>query len=296
MLMMTPRSLSNERREEQEAELAELARQRKIVAAQVEQLVALVEAKDREVARVHAENERDVDEGVAHAMALKNGIALSAVARGHLSDQISQSLQSVRNDAEAILGKEWGELAEIETSMERLADEKIAELQGSMSDEAEVEVQSARYTDAISDEICHLYQNIDQATKYRLELGQKLASAVRYKLDEIHEALAAEQRTRLDSEATLLGLFGEMGQKINQEMEACRRERHMSADRFIGVMETVLPRMQKTRTDSVKACALDLTTSDAGTMAQTASKNLSRKRASVQGAMGIFKGHVGDAA
>eukprot|EP00416_Gambierdiscus_australes_P001765 CAMPEP_0171128544 /NCGR_PEP_ID=MMETSP0766_2-20121228/117339_1 /TAXON_ID=439317 /ORGANISM="Gambierdiscus australes, Strain CAWD 149" /LENGTH=94 /DNA_ID=CAMNT_0011591713 /DNA_START=18 /DNA_END=298 /DNA_ORIENTATION=+ len=88
---------------------------------------------------------------------------------------------------------------------------------------------------------------MEQARKFRVEAGNKLEEGLQGKLDEIRDAVTAEQRIRLESQETLLEMFGQMGERMNQELEGARRERHLATDRLIGLMETVLPKIDEAR-------------------------------------------------
>lgn len=269
--------------------------QQKRVTEQVDRLVREVELKDKYVARVQVQTDSDIEDGLAHSARLHNGLSVQRSARLQMETEISASLRTMQDKIIVGIQEERRGRQEAVQKLEKVADENMALLRGVLADEAKVLEQSERYRNNIRDEVCHLHRNVEGATKYRSELGQRLHAAVRYKLDEIHEAIAAEQRIRLDHQNILLEQFGEMSRKMDQEMEAARRDRHLSTDRLIQVMETVLPRMDRTRQEAVKACVNELSTSDARSMAQIASDNLHKIRASNDGGKGLFfKGRVVD--
>merc|ERR1712110_1056923 len=138
-----------------------------------------------------------------------------------------------------------------------------------------------QYTSEICDEVCHLYNDIEQERAYRVEKGEKLVEGVRCKLNEIRDAVNAEQRIRLESQSTLLELFGQMGQKMQTEMENSRKERHMGTERIIALMENVLPMLDKSRNFGTRL-ARDMLEEhfDARNMADSASENLKKRRQS----------------
>merc|ERR1712182_203634 len=109
--------------------------------------------------------------------------------------------------------------------------------------EERIAAESARLTRELGDNICHLYADMDKARKYRLEKGEKLQAAVSAKLDEIRCAVTAEKRIRQESENTLLELFGQMGTKMQKELEATKQERAKTTDRLITLMEQVVPHL-----------------------------------------------------
>merc|ERR1719456_942112 len=101
-----------------------------------------------------------------------------------------------------------------------------------------------KHTREIGDEICRLYMDMDKARQFRNEKCQNLGEAVSVKLDEVRNAVAAEQRIRLESEETLLQLLGDMGQKMEKEMMQARQERESSAEKLISTLERLLEQMR----------------------------------------------------
>lgn len=203
--------------------------------------------KDLQLARIQLAEEHGYEYFGQESTRLANALLVQRSARGNTEEQISTRLQQVRNVADAAILRERQERHGVETRLERLADAQTAELQGFLADGKALEQDSVLYAKEICDEVCGLYRDIDQARKYRLEKGQKLGEGIRYKLDEVRDAVEAERRIRLESQDTLLELFGQMGQKMEQEMEHARRERLLTTDRFLALVETVLPKLEELR-------------------------------------------------
>ena len=67
-------------------------------------------------------------------------------------------------------------------------------------------------------------------------------------MDEIRDAIAAEKKIREESDATLLELFGEMGTKIQTELDNSREERNISHPTVsLACVSEVLPQLEMAR-------------------------------------------------
>jgi len=80
-----------------------------------------------------------------------------------------------------------------------------------------MEVTGGAYTQEISNEICHIYNNIEQAKIYRIQKSEKLQEVVSQKLDEIQVAVTSESKIREEGTHKILELFGEMGTKMHRD-------------------------------------------------------------------------------
>mmetsp|Transcript_40330 Transcript_40330/g.124619 ORF Transcript_40330/g.124619 Transcript_40330/m.124619 type:complete len:277 (+) Transcript_40330:78-908(+) len=253
----------------------------------------LVQDKDDRIARVQLLEERQYQELADTATRLGNGLRVNRAALQHLDEQITVEVRRIREDVSGRILRERQDRHAVETQLERLADEKVALVHGYLAEEAQMQRESERYTQGIRDEVCRLYADVEQARQYRIEQGQKLAEAVKLKLGEIRDAVAAEQRIRLESQNTLLELFGQMGQKMEQELENSRRERHLSTDRVIALMETVLPKMDAARRRGVEVCHETLHDhSEARDMASTATENFRKSSIAMTKGTLAYKGSV----
>merc|ERR1712137_154540 len=111
--------------------------------------------------------------------------------------------------------------------------------------------------------------------------AERLHEVVRTKLDEIRDAIAAEQRIRMDSESTFLELFAKMGEKMQKDLDESRKERHAATDRLFSIMETVLPNLEKARVKrsmTVQETLVD-NVSDPRTMVAAATRALRARNA-----------------
>lgn len=211
------------------------------------------------------------------ATRLLHAVRAEGVARGHLEESLSGKLSQIHERMEQGILQERQERHTAETEVERAGEEKVAETKGALAEDKMLQEQSNAYSQEICDEICHLYSDIEQERKFRTEKCERLGEGVRFKLGEIREAVAAERQIRLESEHTLLELFGQMGQKIEQDMAAARRERELSHNRVLDTLEAVLPQLDKATSvmRDMKSTRLKDNT-DAKSMAQVATENFRR--------------------
>lgn len=227
--------------------------------------------KERQVIRVHqAETERhdDLEEQVVD---LSNGLHMQKVKIEHVSEQLGAKLWLVKSELEQSIYRHRTERHTAETKLDQLADRFAAEGFGCIAEEKQLQEKSVRYTKDIQGEICHLYSDIQQARNFRVEKGKKLAAGVSAKLEEIHEAVAAERRIREDSEHTLLELLGQMGEKLQNELDTCRRDREKSAEHLVAIMESASRLLEKGQKSGAKAAHDRLQVeSDAKAMASSA--------------------------
>lgn len=227
---------------------------------------------------------------------LVNALKVNRTASHHFDEQVTTELGRIRQEVSAATLQARQERHQVETRLEWLGDSKLAEVRGLTAEDRKVHAGSVQYAKSISDEVSSLYHNIEKARQFRIEQGQALAQGVRLKLEEVGEAISAESRIRQESQNTLLELFGQMGQKCEQEMENARRERHLCTDRLIHVMEDLLPRMDEAYRRGVEKCRESLTDQcGARDMATTATTNFKNRRSVVsmkRGGTFSFKGSI----
>jgi len=212
----------------------------------------LFKDRDRAFAQAQVNEESTYEFFEDNCRRCTHGCRVERAALRHMSDQIDQRLQEVmRRDSQAIHAERVLR-HETETRLERLADEKVAETRGVLAEEMKLVEEAEQYTNDMSNEVCHLYNDIEKAKDYRLEKADKLQEAVNYKFEEIRVAIAAEQRIRKESEFTLLELFGQMGTKMEQELIEVRNERKLFEDRLYKLMEVVLPNLEIARARTIR--------------------------------------------
>lgn len=141
-----------------------------------------------------------------------------------------------------------------ETKLHKAVDEYHQKVRGMLKDEVDGAKKATGYVIAVQNEICHLYNDLEQARQYRIQKNERLQEVVQDKLKEIHFAIRAEHHIRQESTHTLLDLFGEMGQKMQDELDTVRQERLESNKRVVQLMEKVLPSLEAARFAHMKAC------------------------------------------
>jgi len=248
----------------------------------VRQMELAVQQKDAQFAQVQVYEENTHNDMDADIKRLIHGLRIERAACSKLEDDLNKQMKESQTSRSEDLDRgrqEWNTAA---VKFEHLVDQHLSEAKGRIAEDLELHKESAEYTQEICDEISHLYTDIEKARTYRADKGEKLADGVRYKLDEIRDAIAAEQRIRQESQNTLLELFGQMGQKLQQELDNSRKERHMGTDRIISLMENVLPKLDKTRAFAQNLEHKDLEESrGAANIAEAASENFKKRRASI---------------
>lgn len=200
-----------------------------------------------------------------------------------LDEHLSKILAQVNTVTRENIQKARQERHSVETRLEKLSEQAVAEARGVMAEEKESRKGGRAYAESVTNEICHLYNDLEQAKAYRVQKGEKLQVVVKDKLDEIHVAIAAEKNIREEGTHKLLDLFGEMGTKMQTEIDAVKAERQMSTDRLMNLMETVLPHLEQARQNHVKAVNEQLEDQNAAAaLAQNAAEKLQKRRTIMQ--------------
>lgn len=261
-----------------------------------DEIETLVSEKDSYLCPYIYHEQQQHEELTSHATKLCNALKVNRAASHHFDEQVTTEMGRIRQEVSAATLRERQERHQVETRLEWLGDAKIAEVKGLLAEDSQVHATSQQYATSISDEVSNLYQSIDKARQFRIDQGQALGQGVRLKLAEIREAIGAESRIRQESQSTLLELFGQMGQKCEQEMENARRERHLCTDRLVSVMEDLLPRMDEAYRHGVEKCRESLTDQcGAREMATIATTNFKNRRSVVsmkRGGTLSFKGSI----
>lgn len=212
-----------------------------------EQVVDLVDEKDKELARLQLREEERLEHSFQEVDRLISALRVQRAACQHLDDQLTRRMQQVQEDISNTTRNRRQDRYALAVKMQQLIDEHVAEVGGCQKEEDAIYKESEAYTVEVRDEICYLYHDIDQNRKIREKQGLSLEEVILQKLSEVREAVSAEERIRLESRHTLLELFGQMTQKVELEMETAKRERHVATDRLIGTMEQTLPKIRAAR-------------------------------------------------
>lgn len=197
--------------------------------------------------RCHQALENQILECEAGTMKLMNGLHVHLASNGLQADSLQARLQDVREATESGVYQVHTERHASETRLEQLSDTYAAEVRGHLAEDSHLHQEAGLYVKDVQAEICHLHMGVNQAADFRVERGRKVSEVVRGKLDEVRMALAAERRIRDSSERTLLGLFGQMGQRVSQEFEANREERVATGKRLTALLETASKLLSNTQ-------------------------------------------------
>eukprot|EP00931_Biecheleriopsis_adriatica_P091772 TRINITY_DN65651_c0_g1_i1.p1 TRINITY_DN65651_c0_g1~~TRINITY_DN65651_c0_g1_i1.p1 ORF type:complete len:256 (+),score=79.76 TRINITY_DN65651_c0_g1_i1:49-768(+) len=206
-----------------------------------------VEVKDKELARIQIKEEQRFMEAEKEITRMLNGLKVQRAASYHLDEQLTEQIQQVQEGITNALRDRRQERYSLNVKLQQVIDERLAEVHGHAAEEAALYKEQEVYSREITDEICHLYRDVDQNSKFRHEQGETIAQAIHSKLREVSEAVEAEKRIRNESRSTLLELFGQMAQKMEMELEQSRYERHAFTDRVVSLMEQTLPQYNKPR-------------------------------------------------
>lgn len=240
-----------------------------------------IDKRDVAIAFMQKEEEREYTEADTEIARLIHGVRVERAACKHMDEQLATLAKDMQGNMMASLDKEKRDCGAVDLRLGRVAEECVAEVRGLLADENQSQRDSVKQTQEICDEICHLYTDLEQTQKFRTEKAERLHEVVRSKLDEIRDAVAAEQRIRMDSESTFLELFAKMGKKMQKELDESRKERHTATDRLFSMMETVLPNLEKARVKRSMAVRESLVddVSDPRTMVAAATRALRAKNA-----------------
>lgn len=182
----------------------------------------------------------------------------------HLDEHLTKLNSEVDQNVREQVRQQRQERHAMETRHEKLAEQSIAEARGLMAEEQASRGQAHVYTEEVTNEVCHLYNDLEQAKNYRIQKSEKLQEVVTEKLEEIEVAITAEKKIREESTHTLLELFGQMGTKMQQEIDSVRIERKEATDRLIALMEVVLPHLEQARLNHIKVVKEKLEEKQAG--------------------------------
>jgi hypothetical protein len=187
-----------------------------------------------------------------------------AAVRQHSGESIDTKLKKIRDAGNTGLLEERLRHNRQATQLEKTAGDMAAEVFAAVEESKKMGAEAVVGTRSICDELCHLYEDIDSERKFRVAKSEDLAQVVRAKLSEVREAVSAERRIRLESQSTLLELFGQMGQKMHLDMRNAKRERQQATDRIISVMEKALPKLDEASMASANIDKAGLEDTDVG--------------------------------
>lgn len=248
------------------------------IAEAAEKVAIRVQDKDQHIALLHTNEEQECSEMEERASRLVNSLQVERASRKHMQDEMSSRLEQMQESRSAGILQERQARHAVETKLERLTDKRVAEVRGCLVEDAALQTESEKYTQLICDETCSLYKDLDEARQFRKSRSQKLSEGVQVKLSEVRDAVSAEQRIRLESQDTLLELFGQMSSKLEQELDQSRKEQSMSVDRVLRLMEAVMPKLIEAQSKG-PAYQEDLQeNSDARHLAGVAALNLRKQR------------------
>jgi len=211
----------------------------------------LVVAKDRHLAAVHQSEHERYDLLSGESQRLSNSLHIQHVSWKHLDERITGHLREVTDRTDEATFQARQERFDMEIRLERIAEEKVADARAHFAEDNRVHEESDNYAKEVCEEVCNLYSDLEKERHFRAKKGQQLAEGVRAKLDEVREAIQAEQRIRLESQSTMLELFAQMGQKMEREFKASQKERHFATDRLVSLMEQVLPKLDSAQQHSL---------------------------------------------
>eukprot|EP00933_Yihiella_yeosuensis_P051798 TRINITY_DN4976_c0_g1_i1.p1 TRINITY_DN4976_c0_g1~~TRINITY_DN4976_c0_g1_i1.p1 ORF type:complete len:261 (+),score=47.25 TRINITY_DN4976_c0_g1_i1:84-866(+) len=213
----------------------------------------IIESKEREYSRMQVRDDKNFARAEEDTTNLLNGINMQQLARVHAAEAYRDALRKVSDQTDETIRQLRQDRYALSIKGQQVIDEHVAEVQGCAAEEEELYKASTAYTHEVRDEICHLYTDMSQNVDFRKEQGEKISQAIEHKVAEVGQALAAEARIREESRSTLLELFCQMAQKMDQELEMFKQERHESTDRLITIMENTLPKLDKARKRQILA-------------------------------------------
>lgn len=190
----------------------------------------------------------------AETVAFANGLHVHRAAIVHARESLKAQRAQVHENAEQALYRQRTDRHQTDTKLEQQAGIFAADIGACIEEDKSLQALADGYTLEVQAEVCHLYNDLTQARNLRLQQGRKLAEGVGAKLEEVRDAVIAEKRFRQDSESTLLELFGQMGQRLEQELEQARADRHAAAERMVSVMEAASDLLHKSQKAGATTC------------------------------------------
>lgn len=202
-----------------------------------------VRSCDTDLANHQVEGEMELDGFTDTIDRFTHALKVQHLSRMHFDDDTTKKLSESQQDVSHQMLRVRQERHACETSLEKLAEERVVEGRACLQHEIDARNVAMAYNREIGDEICHLYSDIERCRQYRVEKGERLAEAVQVKLEEVRDAVDAEQRIRQESDATMLEMLGEMGSRMQKSLTQAKHEREASTERVIELMERILPQL-----------------------------------------------------
>lgn len=239
------------------------------------------EQKDRAYAKAYLEEQAKLERFHEQCREGIHACRVQHTAFAHLDEHLSKVLSEVETNTLEQGRLQRQERHAVETKLEKIGDKSLAEARGVLAEERESRKGGQEYTEQVCNEICHLYNDLEQAKNYRVQKSGRLMEVVTDKLDEIKVAISAEKKIREESTHTLLDLFGQMGTKMQTEIDAVKDERQESTDRLFKLMEVVLPHLEQARQNHIKAVEEKLEDQQSASMLANGLAEQIQKRKSV---------------
>eukprot|EP00927_Polykrikos_kofoidii_P067791 TRINITY_DN63235_c0_g1_i1.p1 TRINITY_DN63235_c0_g1~~TRINITY_DN63235_c0_g1_i1.p1 ORF type:complete len:394 (+),score=60.11 TRINITY_DN63235_c0_g1_i1:165-1346(+) len=181
--------------------------------------------------------------GALHAV--HDGLRTETVGRANAEQCLTGYLAEVRERAESFILKERSRRLSMEAQLTQHWLAKTADVEARIADFDNAVRGGRVQVQAIADEVIRFHADLISVREHRLKRKEELMERVAAKFTEIRLAASAEQRLRQDSASTLLELFGDMGQKLQLEVDAAKRDRQKSTHRIVSLMEGILPRFDQ---------------------------------------------------
>jgi len=215
---------------------------------------ACINEKDRQLTKHHADEMERHESLEKQVVRISDGLHVQALQVSRLDETITQRLLNLEQRAEdevyeARVARQ-SLMAKMQFESEKAAGEAYARM---LEDRKSVQCLTA-YKKDVQAEVCNLVTHFSQARDMRIEGGRKVAGSVSAKFEEITTALSAEKHIREESTSTLLGLLGQMGQRVESTLVTCREERDEMVLRFISALENASGVLEDSQRTSANMC------------------------------------------
>lgn len=203
----------------------------------------VVEEKSRYIINAQRDNDKAHARCEDDALRLIHALHAASAARVMDTDMLEQRAKSLQATASDVIRRARNDRGANEVELQHAIVERVAEARGVLEEHVRFNQLELGHSGQIREEICNIYRFLEEERKVRAEKGGQMAQAVRQKLDEVREAVVAERRIRLESQDTLLELFGQMGERLHRTVQGAKHDRQMASERIFQVMEKVVPKL-----------------------------------------------------
>merc|ERR1740129_489770 len=134
---------------------------------------------------------------------------------------------------------------EVESRAEEVGSARLSELRDELRRErvAHESVQDG-YSREIGEEVRRLTSILEEQRGTRVEYGERIVSSLEGEFQKVQEAVAAEQKLRIDAEGTMMRMVEDVCSRMRGEIQQERIEREAVQGKLLGLLEDTCNRIE----------------------------------------------------